>query len=309
MELRHLRYFAAVADLLSFRAAAESLNLSTPALSKQVKDLEEEVGVRLLDRDTSHVRLTNAGVVFREETRLILEHAQRAIEQAREADQGRRGRLTIGNVGALTASYMANALTAFSALYPEVELELIDVDIPSQVGAIESGLVELGFLPQQELPKLSAEFETAPVLTAPLSVAMADDHPLAANVSITLKELTEYRVLCAAGLVKPSQHSTYVQAIFSSRGIKLPKIIEVRGFESLLAMVAAGQGVSLLAGRRMVRAEHVQERPLRETGPDVCVDMRAVWRKGARGVLAKNFVDVFRSLDHSRRGAAKRKSV
>src|ERR1700754_3438022 len=96
MELRHLRYFAAVAEELSFRRAAERLRVAQPALSSQIKDLEEELGARLLDRDTRAVRLTDAGAAFLAEVRQILAHAERATVVAREAAQGRRGRLVVG---------------------------------------------------------------------------------------------------------------------------------------------------------------------------------------------------------------------
>lgn len=307
MELRHLRYFAAVADALSFRVAAESLNISTPALSKQIKGLEEEVGVLLLDRNTTQVRLTNAGAVFLTEAKLMLEHARRAVKQAREAEKGHRGRLIIGNVGPLTASYMANALTAFAVRYPDVELDMVDVDLPAQIEAMESDMIELGFVPAQEVPGLPSEYETAPVLRAQLGVAMPEDHPLAAKAALTLSELSGQRVLCAAGRASPSPHTQYVIALFSRRRLKPPRIVEVRGFESLIAMIAGGQGMSILAARRLTQVDNIRLRHLKDTGPDIHVDIHAIWRKGRRGVLARNFAEVFRSL-HYHRDSANRKT-
>src|SRR5664279_401085 len=117
MELRHLRYFVTVAEELNFRRAAERLHVVQPALSRQIKDLEYDLRVRLLDRDTVRVRLTDAGRVFLDEARQILAHAERAKEMARDAAAGRRGRLVIGNVGPVTTSFMPASLTAFRARY------------------------------------------------------------------------------------------------------------------------------------------------------------------------------------------------
>src|SRR4051812_45154916 len=96
MELRHLRYFVAVAEELNYRKASERLRVAQPALSSQIKDLEFDVGVRLLDRDTGGVRLTDAGAAFLEEARLILAHAEQAVAVARGAAKGRGGRATVG---------------------------------------------------------------------------------------------------------------------------------------------------------------------------------------------------------------------
>ncbi len=305
MELRHLRYFAAVAETLNFRLAAEALNLSTPALSKQVKDLEEEVGVRLLDRDTTQVCLTNAGAVFLEEVKAILEHAKRAVEQAREAEKGKRGRLAIGNFGPLTSNYMASALAIFCARYPDVEVDLIDIDMPDQVAAMKSGLIQLGFLPTREAHQIPPGFQSALVIVAPLCVAMAEGHPLTARSALNLKELTGHRMLCAASPTKPSLHAGFINGLFSARSLRLPRITEVRGFESLLAMIAGGQGISILAGRHMLRVENLVVRSLKETGPDTQIDLCAVWAEGATGLLAKNFAGVFAEIDHGR-GIAKK---
>lgn len=309
MELRHLRYFAAVAETLNFRLAAEALNLSTPALSKQVKDLEEEIGVRLLDRDTTQVRLTNAGAVFLDEVKAILAHATRAVQQAREAEKGKRGRLAIGNFGPLTSSYMSSALAIFCARYPEVEVDLIDVDMPAQVAAMKSGMIQLGFLPTREIHQVPDGFQSTSVFVASLCVAMAESHPLAGRGGLTLKELSTQRMLCAASPTKPSLHATYITGLFSARDLKPPRMIEVRGFESLLAMIAGGQGISILAGRNMLRVENLAVRTLKETGPDTQIDIMAIWPEGAAGVLAKNFATTFAELDHGRAAGAKKKAA
>src|SRR5262245_60235793 len=127
MELRHLRYFVAVAEALSFRGAAERLRVAQPALSKQIRDLEDECGARLFDRNTSRVRMTDAGAVLLEEARQLLAQANRLPALVRDAAQGRRGRLIIGNIGSLTAGFLPASLAAFHAKFPDVDVTLIEL--------------------------------------------------------------------------------------------------------------------------------------------------------------------------------------
>ena len=291
MELRHLRYFAAVARTLSFREASEDLNLSTPALSKQIKDLEEELGVRLMERNTSGVRLTNAGAVFLTEAREILAHAKRATELAREAAKGHRGRLSIGNIGPITANLIATRLAAFCNRYPDVEIDLIDMDVASQITALERGEIHVGFIAASAATQLSGDFIHVPLFTTPLFAALGSDHRLASLPTIPLAELAKERLLCI-GSGKQSLHQVYIRNLLERRGLKARTLIDVKGFESLLAMIAGSQGVSLLAGRTgLTRIDNVVVRPLKETGADVEIAISAVWRENERASLARIFIE------------------
>src|SRR5438270_10978357 len=106
MELRHLRYFVAVAEELNFRKASDRLRVAQPALSRQIQDLEADVGTKLLDRNTSGVRLTDAGAAFLAETRLTLAQSQKAVAMAQEAAKGLRGRITVGDLAPLLTGFM-----------------------------------------------------------------------------------------------------------------------------------------------------------------------------------------------------------
>ncbi|HRE80856.1 MAG TPA: LysR substrate-binding domain-containing protein [Opitutaceae bacterium] len=291
MELRHLRYFAAVARTLSFREASEDLHLSTPALSKQIKDLEEELGVRLMERNTSGVRLTNAGTVFLAEARDILARAKRATELAREAAKGHRGRLSIGNIGPITANLIATRLATFCSRYPDIEIDLIDMDVASQISALERGEIHVGFIAAAAVAQLPRDVIHVPLLTTPLFAALGSDHRLAALTTIPLAELAKERLLCV-GSGKQSLHRVYIRNLLEGRGLKAQTLIDVKGFESLLAMIAGGQGVSLLAGRTgLTRIDNVVIRPLKETGTDVEIAISAVWRENERASLARTFIE------------------
>src|SRR5882672_9114659 len=145
MELRHLRYFVAVAEQLNYRKAADQLRVAQPALSSQIKDLEAEVGVRLLDRDTGGVRLTDAGAAFLAEARLIAAHAQRAAGIARDAAKGRRGRINIGYFAPLVMGFMPESLRSFHAKYPDVDVALHEMSLIDQIAALEAGTIHVGF--------------------------------------------------------------------------------------------------------------------------------------------------------------------
>ncbi|MBP7140291.1 MAG: LysR family transcriptional regulator [Opitutaceae bacterium] len=294
MELRHLRYFAAVARALSFRAAAEDLNLSTPALSKQIRDLESEIGVRLLDRDTTRVSLTKAGAVFLEEASAILLHAGAAVQRARDAAQGNRGRLAIGNIGPIAANHLAASLAKFCSRYPGVEIDLIDMDVPSQVAALSRKEIDIGFIPANTRPPLPPMLESVLVFSTPLCAVLGADHRLATRDSVPLAELAKERLLCIS-TGKQSLHRPYIRAVMEGRGLKAQRLVDVKGFESLLAMIAGGQGVSLLAGRSgLTRVDNLVVRPLREAGQDLEVAIWAVWRSGKDSLLAQRFIDAFR---------------
>lgn len=144
MELRHLRYFVAVAEELSFRKAAGRLSVSEPAISQQVADLEDELGVKLFNRDSRRVELTEVGRVFLRGARRTLASAKEAMAQAQEAATGERGRLSIGSIGPLVHAFLPNALARFRERFPLVEVTVLNMDNQTQLEALENGKIMLG---------------------------------------------------------------------------------------------------------------------------------------------------------------------
>lgn len=298
MELRHLRYFVAVAEELNFRRAAERLHIVQPALSRQIKDLEYELRVRLLDRDTVRVCLTDAGRVFLGEARQILEQAERAGELAREAAAGRRGRLIIGNVGPVTTSFMPASLTEFRARYPEVAVTLMEIEPGEQLAALEAGVIQVGFTVEKN-PVLPANLRRFSVLRSPMCAVVGPGHRLAGAKRIPLAELAGERLLAFAGH-KSQTHADLVHRMFAAHGLKAEPARVVEGFESLLAMIAGGQGVSLMPQHiPLAGAGRVRIIPLAETTDDLVFELSAVWRDGETSPLARNFVALLRELKQS----------
>lgn len=298
--MRHLRYFVAVAEALSFRRAAERLRVAQPALSKQIKNLEEEIGAKLLHRNTAGVALTDAGAVLLEDARDILERVDMATSAARDAASGRSGRLTIGNFGVVSASFLPSALAEFRARYPEVEVNLKDMALPDQITALKSGIIQVGFFLDNGTTKLPAEMECSEILTARISVAVGADHRLARATSISLADLEEETILCIGESTGNNTHRLKMEELFASRGHRHRPLKSVSSFESLVAMIAGEHGVSLIIPNFAQRnADPVVFRRLREEGSDLVVHLNVVWNRGVGSQLARNFVEVVKKRKRS----------
>lgn len=146
MELRQLRYFIAVADALHFTRAAEQLHVAQPALSHQIRQLEEEIGAVLLERTNRMVRLTPAGEAFRERARMALDQASRAAVDAAHIEQGRAGRISLGFVSSAVFSVLPELLRRFRRAVPNAEVELRELEPSEQLAAIRNDHLDLGIL-------------------------------------------------------------------------------------------------------------------------------------------------------------------
>lgn len=296
MELRHLRYFVAVAEELNYRKAAERLHLTQPSLSIQIKDLEYELGVRLLERDTTGVRLTDAGSVYLDEAQHILAQVQRAGTLAHEAAEGLRGRLTIGNVGPLSSSFMPSSLAAFRKKFPAVDVILLEMRASEQFGALESGAIQVGFTAagKDELPEDLSSFS---VLQTQLCVAVGRGHRLARSSLISLTSLTTEKLLCFSDPKQASGHAERVRGIFVAHKLKPGPIKLIEGYEILHALIAGGQGVSIIPPvSSAIRAEGIVLKSFKETDATLSFELHAVWRARETSQLALNFIEVLRKL-------------
>ena len=304
MELRHLRYFVAVADELNFRRAAEKLNVTRPALSKQIKDLEEETGLHLLDRDTVRVSLTDAGSVFLAEARGILHDVELAVERAREAQDGCRGQLRIGSVGQIAASFLPDALRAFRTAFPEVEVDFVEMTPPEQLEALEKDEIHLGFAYGPDTHD-AASISSLLLAQSTMGVTVSKDHPLASRRSVRLQDLRGQSFLCL-GDTKNSTHRRNIVTIFEEEGVTPASLRQIMGFEPLLTMIAADQGVSMLPEMLDLRSSHgIVTIPLVLERAKADFTLWAVWRTAGTSLLVRNFV---RLLETNRPMVAKKRA-
>ncbi len=176
MELRHLRYFVAVAEELHFGRAAQRLQMAQPPLSQQIRQLEQELGVELLYRTKRTVRLTEAGLAFLHQARQILVQSEQAIEVAQRASRGEVGRLAIGFVGSATYSLLPTAVRSFRHQFPDVRLMLHEMTTSEQIEALHDDRIQVGFIrPPISDDKLSVET----VLQESFVAVLPEAHPLA----------------------------------------------------------------------------------------------------------------------------------
>jgi DNA-binding transcriptional LysR family regulator len=302
MELRHLRYFVAVAEELNFRKAAQRLRVAQPALSSQIQDLEHDVGVRLLDRDTGGVRLTDAGAAFLEESRLTLAQSQQAVAAAREAAAGRRGRLNVGHVAPLLMGFMPASLRAFHAKFPEVEVNLIEMTLADQIAGLESGAIQVGFGLGGYLP-FPPSLQSRELVRSPNRAVMGRGYRLAKRPKIALADLAREPLLAFSIKKGVEVHADVIRRVFAERGLKPGPIKSIEGAETFRAMLESGMGVSLVAEiGSLSRSPDLIFKPLLDTGPDLVLELSVLWRADQPSLLTTNFVEMLSKLRlHGRR--------
>jgi LysR family transcriptional regulator, benzoate and cis,cis-muconate-responsive activator of ben and cat genes len=244
MELRHLRYFAAVAAHGSFNRAAQHLHLTQPALSRQVKDLEDELGVRLLERGKNAVTLTDAGEVFYEEARDLLARADQAVQRVR--GESRHEVLRVGYAPSVTAGLMPGALEKFQAATPGVRIELADLSSREMHELAKAGQLDLLITPEPSADAVPGFQWTELKRITPVLV-MSETHPLAKLKKIPPARL---RDLALIGLARENypDYVRYVRMILKPFGIA-PRFIALinDGVSTLFPALEANHAAAILA--------------------------------------------------------------
>jgi LysR family transcriptional regulator, benzoate and cis,cis-muconate-responsive activator of ben and cat genes len=290
MELRHLRYFVAVAEELSFRKAAQRLNVSRPALSKQVKDLEEEIAVKLLERDTVNVSLTKAGEIFLADSQKILSQTETAIERAHEAQSGHRGTLRIGSVGIIATDFLPKTLKIFHQKFPGVEVEFVEMLPIEQLQALSLGKIDIGFAYGKDAGNMPS-LRSLCVIHSVFGVAVSKQHPLAQREHVTLAELRFETLLCLGGEGK-SSHREAICQIYTAEGTKPSKHRKIDGFDSMVTLIAADQGISLLPHVLDLAHQGIVIVPIVTEQANLDFHMWAVWQRHMPSHHVKHFVQL-----------------
>src|SRR5258708_7948426 len=237
MELRHLRYFLAVGEALNFTKAAAQLRVAQPALSRQVQDLEDEIGVDLLRRSPRGVTLTAEGKLFLEEVRELLKRADESVEKVRALARGEDGELHIGYAPSPTVEILPPALTAFQKAVPRVKASLHDLSSDELIAGLRNGTLELAVM-VQPIGEQTTGIEFELLRTYPLCVALAAAHPFARLKSITLEKLAA-EPLVGFRRNGYSEYYDYLERIFAPIGVK-PRIgVECDSASSLIAQLEA----------------------------------------------------------------------
>jgi len=241
-ELRHLRYFLAVAEELNFTRAAERLHIAQPPLSRQIRDLEEAIGTPLVDRGAHPLRLTEAGLFLREEARELIASFERALDGAGRIGQRSAGWLGIGFLESAMYGYLPHILRLFREEHPEIEINLTEMSADQQLTALRDLRIHIGFL----RPKTDTdEFEQEVVHFDTLGIALQSAHPLAGAHAVPLDLLANEPFITYGGHVRPN-FSEYLWHLCHNAGVELRVVMEVDRPETALGAVAAGFGTSLV---------------------------------------------------------------
>lgn len=288
MELRHLRYFVAVAEELHFGRAAKRLNMSQPPLSLQIRALEQELGVSLFERTNRRVVLTKAGSAFLEEAHAILESVAAASRRAARVARGASGHLNIGFTGSAPFSTMPSLLGRFCRAWPEVSLALEQMTTMAQLEALSSGRLDVGFacpvpseLPPRGLVCRSADRQR-------LLVALSCDHRLAAQRAVEVAALADEPFIMPPRRVGTGLYDK-IQALCFGAGYAPRVVMEAHEISTILTSAAVGVGVSLVfAGLRETRIAGLSFLDVTDAG--AFADLLVIYREGPAAPAVENFV-------------------
>jgi len=291
MELRHLRYFVAVAEECHFGRAAERLHIAQPPLSQQIRQLEAELGVQLLTRSTRRVELTPAGARYLERTRTILAGVDAAGEEATLVADGRTGRVAIGFTGSATYELLPSLSRTLRLQLPDLELDLRgELLTPSQVTGLLDRTLDVGFL---RPPVRVSEIDLHPLRREPLVVVLPESHPQAAKTQVRLTDLAEEPFISYPSHHRSVVHDAVLDAC-QAAGFT-PRATEVAETSTLVSFVAAGLGVALVpASVQHLRITGAVYRSL--AGAPPMVELAVATRQGETSPAVQRVVELARDL-------------
>ncbi|MEK3714494.1 LysR substrate-binding domain-containing protein [Paenibacillus sp. FSL R7-0333] len=287
MDIRKLQYFIAVAEELHFHRAAEKLNMTQPPLTQQIQALEQELGVKLFERNKRQVRLTPAGSVFWEEASRILSQLERSIQTVRLASQGIIGHLNIAFIGSAEGGIMVDVLKIFRQRFPQIQLNLLEMTSAQQWQALHDGTIHIGFMrfiePAQNINHCSLINET-------LVAVLPDQHPLAKLPALPVSALRSEPFIFF-----PRKHSLPFHDLimgFCAEHDVYPQVVqEAVQMYTIVNLVAANLGVSIVPSSVSVfQRSGVVFRPFEDNVPPV--PFYAAWRTDTNQAILTAFIEI-----------------
>lgn len=302
MELRQLRYFLAVAEHLSFSAAARAIHVSQPPLSRQVAALEQELGVRLFERNNHSVSLTAAGSVFLDRARDVLRGVEAAVSTARQAANGEIGSLVFGFGGSAAYAFMPAILRSFRSRHPAVKVSLDQLALIDQIAALRSRRIDVGFV---LLPFEDPSIDYEAMMRDGLVAAVAADHPLAKRTSVRLGELKAFDFV---GFSRSGRFGYQGRILdLCRRAGFIPRIVkETAPMVSVIGLVASGLGIAIVPSMaQRLQIADVRYVPIKERYAHM--DFAFAWNRDNDSPVLRAFLAVAReAVSQSGRAAALR---
>lgn len=273
IELRHLRYFMAIAEELHFGRAAERLGIAQPPLSQQIKSLEALVGYALFER-RPQVRLTTAGEAFLEVAGRTLAQVEEGLELTRRAGRGEAGRITVGFAASILTTALPEILRTYREQYPGVELRLRELSSAAQAAALADGSIDVGFV--REAVVQGSDVTCEPIFREEFVAVLPPSHPLAGREQLPLTDIAAEPFVHFPRAVAPALFDQIADAC-GRAGFRPRVVQEAQEWLTILGLVEAGLGVSLVpASFRRLRWGGVQYRPLGP--PREFTDVFLCWR-------------------------------
>ena len=291
MEFRYLRSFLAIAEELHFGRAAQRLHLAQPSLSQQLQRLEREVGVELVRRSSHEVRLTPAGVAFREEARKLLGQVDRAIAAAHAVASGRAGTLNIGFNFPAGQDVLPAALAALNTEYPRVQTQLWERRTGPQTEGVLSGELDVAFVYGRPV---SPHLSSTELMTVPIVAVVGERHPWAGREAVPMRMLDRQPCLLFRREQSPAMHDAIMGAA-DRAGIKLTVTAEVDDPVATGVLVAARQVIGFASASRAARAPAQGLVAVPLTAPSPTLALHVVWRTEDRTPLVDALLGVLDS--------------
>jgi DNA-binding transcriptional LysR family regulator len=291
MELRHLRYFVAVAEELHFGRAAQRLQMAQQPLSRQIQELEAEIGVPLFHRTTRQVHLTEAGKLFLERSYRLLAQLEQAIEATQQIGRGEVGRLAIGFVGSATYTVLPEILKVFREQFAAVELRLHELTTTQQIQALYDKQIDVGIVRSAIIePGLSVEC----ILQESLVLALPETHPLCAQTKVSLLTLADEWFILFPAKMGPVFYEQIID-LCQQAGFR-PKVAqEAVQMQTIVGLVAAGLGIAFVpSSLQNFPRSGVIYRPLQEQTPKTGLYLS--WRQHDSSPVISAFLSLARKI-------------
>lgn len=292
MELRHMRYFVAVAEELSFTKAAQKLRLAQPSLTRQLRNLEDELGVVLLDRSKTPITLTPEGRVFLFDAKRLLTMCAESVNAVQKMQHGENSPLNIGYVANIHYGLLPATLGAFRKLCPRVALNLFDMTGAGQLDAIEARKIDLGFVGLT--PSVSnEELSSACVGQDTMVVAVSEKHPFAMVTSIQIKDLSDQFFVAMSPKTHPGERSWLLDTCRKA-GFECRVLQEVDTETAVIKFVADGLGIALLA-EQLTRLPHDGVHFVK-VAPPLRRETSIVWRTDNPSKPLRDYIEIVKDL-------------
>jgi DNA-binding transcriptional LysR family regulator len=292
MELRHLRYFLAVAEELNFSRAAVRLHIAQPPLSQQIRQLEDELGLQLFERGSRPLRLTEAGQFFKTEAMNLIAQLEQAVAGARRIGRGEVGWIGIGYIGSAMNLLLPSILRRFHAEHPGVEVLLYEMLPFEQPAALLDRRIHVGFVrPGIDHADLLQEL----LYDEPMAIALPSDHRWVGRTDIAIAELADEPVVLYGGRMSRGIDSGFLLSTFRAYGVEPKVAVQSQHAESALGLVAAGMGVALTgAGFGLMPRAGVSFVPVAAPSPGI--PMKIAYRAIERSPVVLAFLKITREV-------------